>query len=252
MIKKNMLPWLLALIPVLPSFGLDFSLSAGAGGLLGMDITRYTLDATGPSIDYTMTQSVTQGNFGGFLFFDATWAEFSLLFQGSYNSYREVLTGDDGSRSSFAGTGTEAMMGFSLLGKYPFTLSGGFTIFPLLGIQYRVALSESRTPDRGTKYDRTGQYALAYADTDKHGKPRSISLWNALWIDLGVGLDYALQSGLYLRGELLYGFRLQTPYETDSVDRSISVTHDSDPSMGGLTSGPTLKIALGYRFFTLK
>lgn len=248
--KKNMVFLIFVFIPVLSSFGLDFSLSAGAGGLLGMDITRYTLDATGNGKNYTLTQHITQINYGGVLFFDATWAEFSLIFQGGYNTYSEVLTASDGSQSSPKGTGTEAMLGFSLLGKYPFKLSEGFTIFPLLGIQYWVALMEYRTPDNGTKYDRTGPNALAWADVDKDGKSRTMSMWNALWIDLGVGLDYALNSSLYLRGELLYGFRLQTPYETDSVDQSIKLTGDSDPSMGGLTSGPTFKIALGYKFFS--
>jgi hypothetical protein len=43
---------------------------------------------------------------------------------------------------------------------------------------------------------------------------------------------------MYLRTELLYGFRLMTPYEVDAPN----------PKLAGLTSGPSLKIGLGYRF----
>jgi hypothetical protein len=145
------------------------------------------------------------------------------------------------------GTGEEMMLTFSLLGKYPFALGKRLAIFPLLGLEYRIALMEWRNPDIGKEYDRTN----GRVESNKDGKPLTLSMWNALWIDLGVGLDYALGSGLYLRGELLYGFRLQTAYEADGLEQAKNMVNDTDPSLGGLASGPTFKIALGYTFFRL-
>ena len=40
-----------------------------------------------------------------------------------------------------------------------------------------------------------------------------------------------------------------TPYEIDGLDQIKLMLHDQNPRLAGLTSGPSLKIALGYRVF---
>ena len=220
----------------------EFTLSAGAGGLLGGLFTRYT----GSSSSGKMTQKVNQVNYGGFAFFDATYAEFALIMQGGFNNYDELMN-LNGSVAPFSGDGWETMLGFSLLGKYPFTLSDRFSLFPLLGIEYQIALSERRRQDGGPIYDRTN----SLSDTDNDGNPYKISDWNSFWINLGVGTDFNIVQGLFVRGELLYGFRLMTSYEKDGLEKMKTYLGDNDPKLSGLTSGPSIRLSVGYHFWNL-
>ena len=224
----------------------DFSLSAGAGGLLGGFFTRY--HASGSSGSEKMTQVVNQLNYGGLVFFDATYGEFAVIIQGGVNNYDEKMRLDDyGVLIPMTGDGWETVLGFSLLGKYPFTLTEKFKLFPLLGIEYHVSLSQRRRPSGGLIYDRDN----SYQETDKNGKLYNISAWNSTWINVGAGTDFSITKNLFLRGELLYGFRLMTPYEKDSLDQLKGILHDNNPSLGGLTSGPSIRLSVGYRFWSL-
>jgi opacity protein-like surface antigen len=233
----------LAVLSAVSAFGADFSLSAGGGALAGGLFTRYSIEAKG-AVDMTSTQKIDQFNYGGFLFFDATWAELSLGIQGGSNAWqedREVI----GVTTSTKGAGTETMLSLSLLGKYPVTLNERFTLFPLAGLEYQIALRERRDPETGASYDRTDRAR----ETDSDGNAYALSAWNSLFVDIGAGLDFALDSSLFLRAELAYGFRLRTPYERDGQKAIEKMPGVSETKPKGLTSGPTLKIALGYRFF---
>jgi opacity protein-like surface antigen len=138
------------------------------------------------------------------------------------------------------------MLSFSLLGKYPFTLSDRFTLFPLLGVEYQVALTEKRKQENGVIYDRTDG-----TEPDKDGNAFNASAWNSFWIDVGVGADFAILRDFFVRGELLYGFRLKTPYEADRLVLAKDQFNDSSPDYSGLTSGPSLRVSAGYRFWNL-
>jgi opacity protein-like surface antigen len=188
-------------------------------------------------------------DYGGFLFFDATYAEFSVLIQGGNNIYQE-----DMSYSSVplpgggTGTGSELYFGFSLIGKYPFTINEKISWFPMLGITYQIALIQRRRPDDGggVEYDRSkGQ---SFADMDKYNNPYPLSAWNFFMINVGAGLDYHLTKALFARGEFLFGFRLPTDYELGALEKVKSQMGVNDLQMAGLTGGPTLKFGIGYRF----
>jgi len=232
----------------------DFSLSAGGGGYVGGLFTRYTLTADGnidgEPVKVNADQEMNQFNFGGFLFVDGTWAVFSLGIQRGINNYNETMittspTIDDLVMPS-QGKGSETMLTLALLGKYPFTLNDRFTLFPLLGLEYQIALAQTREPEGGLKrYDRTD----GIRESNVNGKPYSLPVWNSWFVNIGAGLDYRLFSSLFLRAELLYGFRLQTPYETDALEKVKKGVNASNPKLHGLTSGPTLSIAAGWRFF---
>jgi hypothetical protein len=240
-----------ALLPVFAVFGADFSLSLGGGGLLGGFFTRYTLAGQG-SIDGTPAdvvskQEVNRLNYGAYLFFDATWAEFSVSLQGGVETYKEdmsanspqegMLFGSDGK-----GTGSELVTGLALLGKYPFRLSPQLAIFPLAGIEYHIALMEHRKPEGFKEYDRND----GIRESDSKGDAYRLSAWNSFFIDIGAGLDFRLNPRLFLRTELLYAFRLMTPFEADALEKVKKMTNAPDPKLSGLASGPTLRFALGY------
>jgi len=230
-------------------FGADFSLSAGAGAYLGGFFTRYTLTAEGTvegaRMKINAIQKLNQFNYGFLAFFDATYAEFSVFFQNGVNDYKEtanISLFSEGSNQS--GKGWESVLGFSLLGKYPFSLNERLTVFPLLGVEYQISLSQKRTQHDGFVYDRTD----GLRENDKDNKAYKLEDWNSLWINLGGGVDFSLAGNFFIRGELLYGFRLMTSYETKNLDMMRAMSGDSNPKLGGITSGPALKAAAGWRF----
>jgi hypothetical protein len=250
-IKKIYLTLLFSLLPLGASFGADFSLSAGGGGFLGGLFTRYTLTADGKlgiPVDVLSIQEINQINYGGYLFFDAAFAEFSVGFHRGDNNWKENISADSSEGkiygSNTEGTGTELMLDLTLLGKYPFRLDERLTLFPLAGLEYQITLLEYRKQGDFKMYDRTD----GIRESDSNGDAYKLSMWNSLLIDIGAGLDFTFYPRMFLRTELLYGFRLQTPYEIDALDKVKKMVHAPNPKLAGLTSGPTLRIAVGYKF----
>ena len=232
-------------------FAGDFSLSAGVGGHIGGFFTRYTLSADGivqdTRIKVDSTQEVNQLNYGFFAFFDATYGVFSVFYQNGSNTYKEtanVSVLDNNVNQD--GQGWDSALGFSFLGKYPFSLNERLTVFPLLGIDYQISLKQRRTQADGWVYDRTD----GLREKDKDNNAYKLEDWNSFWINLGGGLDFMLTGNFFLRGELLYGFRLMTSYETKNLDMMKALANDPNPKLGGLTSGPSIRIGVGYKFFT--
>jgi len=237
--KKILIILILLVVLSNSVFGADFSLSTGAGGLLGYNFTRYTMEGGG----LTSYQDMDRLNYAGFLFFDATYVELAVLFQGGSNTWVEKL---GGLSFSDKGTGLETSLGISLLGKYPFNINERITWFPLLGVEYHIALLQRRTPDGLYEYNRTEGHTGA--DRDKNGDSYPLHAWNSFWIDMGAGLDYNLTGSFFLRTELIFGFRLMTEYEAGALEMFKHQTGDKNPSLFGLTGGPSLKIGVGYRF----
>jgi hypothetical protein len=253
--KKSVSIMIFTALLVTGLHGEIFPLSAGAGGLVGYTFTRYTMEAKGsldPVIDgnIALYQTMDRVNYGGLLFFDATYGEVTFSIRGGRNAYRETMDqrlegGSWATVTDDKGTGSEVTIGFSLLGKYPFRVTEKVTWFPLVGIEYQMALLEQRTPQGDTVHDRTA--GELDADLDKDGNPYALWAWNCFTIDIGAGFDYQLKGRLFLRNELLFSFRLQTPYETGSLEMTKEKFRASDFSLMGLTGGPTLKTSVGYR-----
>ena len=220
-----------------------FSPGAGGGGLLGYTFTRYTLE--GGSVE--STQRMNRLDYGAFMFFDTVYVELSALFQGGFSTYQENMIFSDAALANSQGMGYEASLGISLLGKYPFTINRHFSWFPLLGVAYHIALLQRRLPEGSFVYDRTdGRLA---EDRDKNGNPYPLSAWNSWWVNIGAGLDYIIKGPLFLRSQLLFGFRLPTAYEMGALEVVKNPPMNVDnPRLAGLTGSPTLKIGVGYRF----
>jgi opacity protein-like surface antigen len=256
MFNKYVLTLWLALAPLFPVLALpEFGLSAGGGLSLGGLFSRYAITADetvgGVPTFIRLNQGAEQFNFGGYLFFDATYAEFSLDIQGGVNSYKEAARMEQGGEvvNNRKGTGSETVLGFTLLGKYPFRLQENLSLYPLAGIEYQIALVEKRKPEGDREYDRT-EGKTEFDDSRDY----PLSLWNSFFINIGAGLDFVFRSPLYARAEFLYSFRLQTPYETAAIDWLVdsygipAPTLWGNPKMSGLTHGPELRLAMGYRF----
>jgi len=225
-------------------YGTDFSIKSGVGGILGGSFTRYTLKANGDTIKINAKQEMDQLNYGIFAFFDATYGVFSIFYQNGVNNFKEPTDIADFASITSSGKGWESVLGLSLLGKYPFELNERLTVFPMLGVDYRISLKQERSQPDGHIYDRTD--GLREYDKDKNAF--KLSDWDSWWINLGGGVDFVLKGNLFLRGELLYGFRLMTSYETKNLELMKDKTGDNNPTLGGVTSGPSIKIAIGWQF----
>ena len=227
----------------------DFSLSAGAGSLIGGLFTRYTLEADGVSNGNPMkvdaVQDMDQFNYGGLVFFDAAYGEFNITIQNGINHWQQILDiGGLESNTPSRGNGWESMLGFAILGKYPFHLRELLTLFPILGMEYQVALIQERTQPDGYIYDRSD----GLREKDKDGNAYSISDWNSFFVNVGCGADFPDKGRFFVRGEVLYSIRLMTGYETKNLEYMKAMTGDNAPKLYGITSGPALRLCAGYRF----
>ena len=257
--KKRFCVTALVMILAAPVWCNEFAMSLGGGGFIGGHFTRYKLMADGnidvtpqssANVKITSLQNMNQLDFGGGLFFDATWAEFGVNIVVGMNSYSDATDAKNGGKIVYGdeatGTGRETMLGLSLLGKYPFELTQQISIFPLLGIDYRIALQELRQPEGRKLYDRaTG----IQEQLDSNKERYKLSAWNALFVVMGAGLDYRFHSSWFLRTELLYNIRLMTPWESDGLKKLKEQLSAPDPRLSGLSSGPALKISAGWRFY---
>ncbi|MDR0638648.1 MAG: porin family protein [Spirochaetaceae bacterium] len=222
MAKKRFIVLVLAVFIAGGAFALpEFKLSAGAGGYFTSDFGGGAEASMGGQ---TMSRKTPYFGGGGLAFLDATYAELSLGFFGGGGTFKTDMGGSS-SESDTSITGFD----IGLLGKYPFAVSEKLSVFPLLGISYRIMLSVK---------DEDGNQ---YQNSDGDDAPGDFS---ALWIRFGGGLDFSFTDHVYLRGGLLYGLRLANKFENDMVDEIPSA---ADPKTL-LGHGLEVKIAVGYRF----
>jgi opacity protein-like surface antigen len=221
--KKLLLLSVLAAAVAGGAFALpEFKLSAGAGGYFTSDFGGGIEASMGGQ---TMSVKTPYAGGGGFAFFDATYAELSLGFFGGGGTFK-MEGGGQSQESDMSFTGLD----IGLLGKYPFAIGEKLSVFPLLGITYRVVLSAK---------DEDGNQ---YKNDDGDEAPGDFS---ALWFKLGGGLDFPFTDHIYLRGGLLYGLRLANTFENDMVDGFDGPGVDTKTLLG---HGLEVKIAVGYRF----
>ena len=221
MAKKCLLALILAAFITGSAFAMpDLNFSVGAGVYLTGDFGG-GWEASGGGDSLTWKTPYFGG--GGFIFFDATFAELSLGFFGAggnmtFEGRFGGQTISDRERWSVGG------FDIGLLGKYPVVMSDQLTLFPLLGLSYRVIFS-------------------ARMDGESICDPGDFS---ALWFKFGGGLDFAVNNRVFLRGQALYGFRVRNRFERDSVNdwgRYPGVN-----ASARLGHGLSIRFGVGYRF----
>jgi len=204
----------------------SFPISIGGGVHLGGSFTTGTREETGRvgigglMRDFTITETNSKSEFdiGGFLFFDLKYAQINAsLYNGSgkgrwswSKDYHKIIpTENDNSTGNFS----TLLFDIGILAKYPFYLNN-ITLFPALGAGYQLWLLHT---ENGKK------------------TPGDLSANNALWLKLGGGIDYHLTRPLFLRGELLWSAKL--PSKNERGDSFTWFTHS-----------PSAYIGIGYVF----
>jgi hypothetical protein len=199
----------------------ESKISIGVGGFASGDLGGGAKTKAG---GYEM--SINMGHFGGgvFVFLGTKYLEISLgYFMGGGNW--EMTTNIPGASDEKIGDLSLSGINAGLLLKYPFVINTKLKWFPALGINYQRVLS-------------------AELGNTKESHPEVL---NAIWIQLGGGLDYSLSRKIYLRFEALYGFRSKTDIEKDYIylmDNKYSAY--GIKTEGRLGHGPNIKLALGF------
>jgi hypothetical protein len=212
---------LAALVLVFGAGAFALDLSAGAGVYFAQTYSYAKQEG------YDAVHSIGNNNFGAVLFFDATYAELGVNLGGYNYGFSAVGSNGVSHHESFNGFN----LGFSLYGKYPFAI-GSVKLFPLLGLDSQLGLSYL---DDQLNELRTRRNNL--------GKGTAADYYNSAWIKFGAGVDADFSKSLYLRTTFLYGFKFYSTKESDLKD---------DLDIENLVySGPTFRIAVGYKFKSL-
>jgi len=165
---------------------------------------------------------------GAHLFFDLTYAEVSVgyftgggvwtlgvkLKQDLSSNFNNVL-GDYSTEIN----STFSTVDLGLLGKYPIAVSDKITLFPAVGIDYRLCFSGE------SKYDLSSLGYLAdlvnvdMGDLVGNGDWEDDAAFSALFFKLGAGLDFKFSERLFIRSEFMYGVRLESKAEEELINR---------------------------------
>jgi hypothetical protein len=142
--------------------------------------------------------------------------------------------------------GIETSLNFGLLVKYPFTVNDGFTVFPLLGAGYKYMLimSDNRGNTQGRNCKESQVVEMDPGGEDPLKEKITIGArYDEIWFKAGVGGDIALSGRIYIRNELLWGFRLNNPYD----EYSITVRKMQFKETTYFHHGVTYKLAVGFK-----
>jgi hypothetical protein len=205
--KKLLLVSLLACLAT-GSFAIDLSagISATVGGFSQTTlyepytILLWTIDSYRETVS-TVPLSCS-------IYFDATYGILSFGFSGNGDPHRTIKTIDGGTTNTTE-TDLDARSGFlriSVLGRYPFRL-GPVVLFPLAGIEYALNLYHKQGDGTDLKESMSEQ-----EKTDL----------NQFWFKFGAGTDITLYKGLYLRPQVLLGFKLLNAGEKQAIQNAIS------------------------------
>jgi len=255
---KRLLILLVVVCCSAPLFGLpEFTLSAGGGGLFNIHWKEAFLkdeykDYTGQTMYGGMkvptektTDAMRQGLFdtkdltsggGIYGFFDATYAEAAaaLIFNTAAQTVAIPNLPDvsPSMRGDETHTYKYTQLNLSLMLKYPFSLGTKWKLFPLVGVDGQIALGD---------YDDNQKEDFQKVANMGYPMPNPGDFWNSLWIKLGAGADFAVFGNLFMRGEVLYGFKLNSKYENDMAEYW-------KEDIRGVANGLTVRLGLGYAF----
>ncbi|MDR3302540.1 MAG: hypothetical protein LBT01_08475 [Spirochaetaceae bacterium] len=188
-----------------------------------------------------LNYTVNDNDIGGFFFVDCEYAELTLGYLCQVGTVSKITTpmvsGDPQLDSFLAQSSTQGnknyvshLFNIDVLGKYPVAMSEQLTLFPALGLMFRIPVGGNENSD----YKHEANWGLG--------------------IKLGGGMDLHVSEHVYIRGELLCYFEL-------AADKEINVPEYADqlsvfqPENGtaftvkseGYYIQPQVKLAVGYK-----
>ncbi|MDR0540143.1 MAG: autotransporter outer membrane beta-barrel domain-containing protein [Spirochaetaceae bacterium] len=185
----------------------------------------------------TYDQGYGVGGIGPFFFVDAVYVEGSLnfFFANTSLKHNETLGLYDGFSGDYNLNGMS--IGLGILAKYPFYL-GSLTLFPLLGFETHVYVSQTFSKDY--EWDNA-------SEGDTYGSPAS---WNSFWIRVGGGVDYYFSGALFIRGELIMDIKIPSALDKAYMENQKFLDAGfSDPQFFGL--GISFRASMGIKISNL-
>jgi opacity protein-like surface antigen len=197
-----------------------FRLSIGGGGMLSADMSTWKVDedVTGDLDRYNASTLST----APYIFLDMKYIEVNagLLLGQAQNS-------NLGNPTFPADT---LGLTFGAYLKLPFTLSGMFTLYPMLGADYDLYLLSKKSDDRDA------QFPVGTGETGN-----AMEALSNVSFKIGAGLDTYFTDHLFLRTELLYGIGIPNKMDSYLKDARNDVEWQ-------LSHSGEFKLAIGYRF----
>jgi opacity protein-like surface antigen len=225
----NKKPILVSVFIFLSTIVFSLDLSTGYGLILGGNF-----DTLGSELDFTSTsvkQTYNQFNFGGLIFFDATYIVADISFYGNLTtfSYNNTLKTYTMVNEDYQLAGSN--LAFGLYIKYPFTLNNKISIFPIAGIQGSIGLSQNFARDFDARNAKKGE---------SYGNAKD---WSNFAIKFGAGVDIKMSGIIFLRAELLGNYRFNTALDEAFID---AVKDGGYPATYNINMGFETIFSLGY------
>jgi hypothetical protein len=215
MIMKRILTALFILTASVSAFSLGVSVGIGASGAYSWETTTSTTAGT------TQTDTTYEVPLNFKAFIDVTYFEVSggyMMRNGT--STKSDITGSPSSTST--SSDKKGWITAALLAKIPIKL-GSVKLFPLVGVEYYKNLSYT---------DANGNDLKAALPADQQAN------LDQFWISAGIGADISLGKIIYIRPEVMIGYKLLSKYENDHIDFLKS---------GGATTVSTIPLAVSGR-----
>lgn len=174
-----------------------FSTLCVAGSLAALDMSvgvmaDYNLRGASVKISTPVGDtrlSASQSAIGARAFFDIKYA--AIFVGGVFDVGNEKISSDE-----YSGDIDRQIqyLNVGLIGKYPFSAGNSAKIFPLIGIEYDMALSGKAM---GQKIE----------DFREHKNDEN----DHLWLDLGVGSDISISERFIIRPQAMFGLQFNKP-----------------------------------------
>jgi opacity protein-like surface antigen len=226
--KRIFLALLIAVLATSAAFA-QINLSAGGGLFFDNDFGGgYKASYSKDDLSISRTAEIPYTGMGIYGFFDAAYAELSIgYFFGDITVKRTEKEAYSGYSNSVSPSYVWKAEGFNLsvFGKFPININDKFTLFPLLGSEYKFVRSVN-----------VKEKEIPYTNS---------SYFNALWFKAGVGGDISFTEIIFLRLNLLYGIRLSNDFEDKYVSDYTSDKLKAETLLG---HGLTIKAAVGFKF----
>ena len=191
-------------------------MSAGAGAAPNFTSGTYNF----PSLHGDISLHSTPVNFVAF--FDATYVQISA----GYMFVNGGTATSSGTTLSMPVGGSASYLSFAAYVKYPFAF-GSFSVFPLLGIEYKLNL----TYTDGNGNDKSSLSSQQQADL------------NEIWFEAGAGADFSF-GRFYVRPEMFFGFKPLSTTDNNNVS-STSQTFGTPVTLTWLTVN--VELLVGYK-----
>jgi formylglycine-generating enzyme required for sulfatase activity len=197
-------------------------LSVGIGGFYGGDY--------GGGIVWANREEVAMpyGGGGAYLFADAVYAEVFAGYSGGGGKWKCR----DAENANGLPQMSRSYLNVGALLKFPVYMSAGSgvsNIFPLAGIDYEASVSGKIEHANGNVYE-----------FGKKERRHAATALSALWLKFGFGFNVDLIQNVYLRSEILYGFRTANAFEKSDA----GLSSGAEPRQG---HGLTCRVGAGVK-----